>query len=1081
MMESSSVAHQPPPEPITILLDDDDDDDAKDDNNDNDVRACEEFICLICELHFPNRTILEEHEQQAHGSSSSFVVSFAKHSQKFDIPQPKLVHKTDDDVKIVTSVAAPKAAHLDRGARSSFKSKKAESEDSLKISDVKSLGESVSSQPVVISDEIDDGVVTIKTEGKSDIQEQSLATSPEPSPIPVTSSSSSDVQDFESERISMQNLETNKTIEIPASNSEITNHHPLYNGSVPYPVSVKPDPLEDPEVQGLPRPLFSQQQPQVPHVIQPNILGFGMVMKPGEGTRCLPGLTPPHLPAPPAWIHPGLMPPEAQPFTSLEHFSVSKTPQVGRAAMNNMLPTMNEGWIDDGKPAIIVQCFYPSCGEILSPRRPDYIKHRRAHRPLSICPLDGCGMHFADESFLRKHIMEYHALLHSEAKALFARICTVCGMVMKGSMKQHRANCLGYVRFVCTYRGCTGVFVNTMAAWEHIKCTHEDNPLYGCWTAGCQQRFSRREEMFAHYNEEHHVNMPGPVSLYGTPDQQQGSTTLVAGDMVKPGNSENDNSDEVNPRKRARIDSEIPIPEPPCSDVSKLLDNRDSPSQSVSSPSQSEASNSQALDLNPPVSLASYEDPSCSNDPTYEQQSETWSETPKEEYIDEVLPVVAVCYHPGCRRQFSFRSPEYRHHRWAHPPPFTCPMINCDQGFTEGFDYLIEKHMVECHLIHKPDDRALYGNACRACGMILQDFQFLVLHEKNCIGYMRLFCTYPGCDKLAPFVIPGRMTEHIYLYHKITSSRFACTTEGCGKRFYTSKGLYNHQKVHTGDRPYRCTHEGCTKAYKQMSHLHRHLQNHENTVKKSEPGQCPFCHRVFKAKPTVIYHIRYICGSNTLNFKKDHCVCVWCGQVFVNRKSCSKHVSTCSKQLNIDLDPTEQPQIGSMESNGNSSGPPADMIPVTVGAYNMESVELLGNSSEDDTECRYEVSLQSDGSKVNVTQHFEEQVKTKNLTEDIPSLVENSQDHFSLSLSLPGEFSDTVISIAKDSDSDDEDEADWQVTLADEDEEDEIMENGSETQENTSTENVMDDGMAQDLSNDAKIIDSNENHLKETV
>lgn len=48
----------------------------------------------------------------------------------------------------------------------------------------------------------------------------------------------------------------------------------------------------------------------------------------------------------------------------------------------------------------------------------------------------------------------------------------------------------------------------------------------------------------------------------------------------------------------------------------------------------------------------------------------------------------------------------------------------------------------------------------------------------------------------------------------------------CKRTFPREKSLQAHQRIHTGERPYRCTHPGCHKSFVQSGQLRTHQRLH---------------------------------------------------------------------------------------------------------------------------------------------------------------------------------------------------------------------------------------------------------------
>lgn len=48
--------------------------------------------------------------------------------------------------------------------------------------------------------------------------------------------------------------------------------------------------------------------------------------------------------------------------------------------------------------------------------------------------------------------------------------------------------------------------------------------------------------------------------------------------------------------------------------------------------------------------------------------------------------------------------------------------------------------------------------------------------------------------------------------------------ENCNKSFSSTHQLAQHNRIHTGEKPYKCTY--CDKRFKQLSHVQQHTRLH---------------------------------------------------------------------------------------------------------------------------------------------------------------------------------------------------------------------------------------------------------------
>lgn len=121
--------------------------------------------------------------------------------------------------------------------------------------------------------------------------------------------------------------------------------------------------------------------------------------------------------------------------------------------------------------------------------------------------------------------------------------------------------------------------------------------------------------------------------------------------------------------------------------------------------------------------------------------------------------------------------------------------------------------------------------------------------------------------------------------HINTNSAFNCDV--CGKPFKRKEHLFQHRKLHSGERPYVCT--TCSKAFSRKEHLVRHLVSHTG----QKMHECELCGKSFSRKDNLHKH------------RKTHGVsgpyiCETCGKSFVVKHYYLMHLTTHASNAVID-------------------------------------------------------------------------------------------------------------------------------------------------------------------------------------
>lgn len=158
----------------------------------------------------------------------------------------------------------------------------------------------------------------------------------------------------------------------------------------------------------------------------------------------------------------------------------------------------------------------------------------------------------------------------------------------------------------------------------------------------------------------------------------------------------------------------------------------------------------------------------------------------------------------------------------------------------------------------------------------------------------------PYCGKLVMI-----LRTHIRVVHK-REKRFVC--DYCDKSFVLKRGLIEHIRIHTNERPYVCSIAGCGKSFKQAGHLKQHETRHG----PKQDFICDVCGLNLSSKNSLNEHRKihfqigaFKCDECTASFAKpsylkEHkknihteyipVICPTCGQTFKNQIRLNFHM-----------------------------------------------------------------------------------------------------------------------------------------------------------------------------------------------
>ncbi|CAI2359178.1 unnamed protein product [Moneuplotes crassus] len=80
-----------------------------------------------------------------------------------------------------------------------------------------------------------------------------------------------------------------------------------------------------------------------------------------------------------------------------------------------------------------------------------------------------------------------------------------------------------------------------------------------------------------------------------------------------------------------------------------------------------------------------------------------------------------------------------------------------------------------------------------------------------------------------------------------SSTVYTCLYEGCGKQFTRTWSIFDHVRMHEGEKPYKCSH--CSRRYTQKGNLEKHMLLHDRPdINSRRSHLCEHCGKLYTEK-----------------------------------------------------------------------------------------------------------------------------------------------------------------------------------------------------------------------------------------
>jgi len=220
-----------------------------------------------------------------------------------------------------------------------------------------------------------------------------------------------------------------------------------------------------------------------------------------------------------------------------------------------------------------------------------------------------------------------------------------------------------------------------------------------------------------------------------------------------------------------------------------------------------------------------------------------------------------------CDKTYSREADKKAHEKkhWAADSTFRCKVCQMEN---------VSQRALSLHIKNIHKEKKEYSCEFKFCDREFNTVAEKIVHERKHMGLKPFQCNV--CQKF--FTTSSGLKCHISDIHE-KNGAFACGY--CEKTYYNESQRVDHERKHTGLKPFTC--DKCGNAYDRKSTLNKHILTH---VPKdpTEKYFCEVCFKMFTLKRKLSEHVKFVHGGNN--------ACSICFKEYEKKESLDRHIRT---------------------------------------------------------------------------------------------------------------------------------------------------------------------------------------------